>query len=74
MLDAYIYDGLRSPIGRHAGKLAGVRPDDLAGEVIAGVVKRNKAPGSGRGAESSTAKLVPFAGPSSAGLVLQGRF
>ncbi|MBI2749261.1 MAG: 3-oxoadipyl-CoA thiolase [Burkholderiales bacterium] len=41
MLDAYIYDGLRSPIGRHAGKLATVRPDDLAGEVIAEVVKRN---------------------------------
>ena len=41
MLDAYIYDGLRSPIGRHAGKLAGLRPDDLAGEVIAEVVKRN---------------------------------
>jgi len=42
MLDAYIYDGIRSPIGRHAGKLAPVRPDDLAGEVIAEVVKRNK--------------------------------
>ncbi len=42
MLDAYIYDGLRSPIGRHAGKLAAVRPDDLAGEVIAEVVRRNK--------------------------------
>lgn len=41
MLDAYIYDGIRSPIGRHAGKLAPVRPDDLAGEVIAEVVKRN---------------------------------
>lgn len=41
MIDAYIYDGLRSPIGRHAGKLAGLRPDDLAGEVIAEVVKRN---------------------------------
>ncbi|MDH4094152.1 MAG: 3-oxoadipyl-CoA thiolase [Betaproteobacteria bacterium] len=41
MLDAYLYDGLRSPIGRHAGKLAPVRPDDLAGEVIAEVVKRN---------------------------------
>jgi acetyl-CoA C-acetyltransferase len=35
MLDAYIYDGLRSPIGRHAGALAGVRPDDL----LAGVMK-----------------------------------
>src|SRR5437016_11399919 len=42
MLDAYIYDGLRSPIGRHAGKLAPLRPDDLAGEVIKEVVKRNQ--------------------------------
>ncbi|KPK05800.1 MAG: beta-ketoadipyl CoA thiolase [Betaproteobacteria bacterium SG8_39] len=42
MLDAYIYDGLRSPIGRHAGKLAPVRPDDLAGEVIKEVVARNQ--------------------------------
>jgi 3-oxoadipyl-CoA thiolase len=42
MLDAYLYDGLRSPIGRHAGKLAGLRPDDLAGEVIKEVVGRNK--------------------------------
>ncbi len=41
MLDAYIYDGLRSPIGRHAGKLAPLRPDDLAGEVIKEVVGRN---------------------------------
>jgi 3-oxoadipyl-CoA thiolase len=42
MLDAYIYDGLRSPIGRHAGKLAPLRPDDLAAEVIKEVVGRNK--------------------------------
>jgi acetyl-CoA C-acetyltransferase len=42
MLDAYIYDGLRSPIGRHAGKLSPVRPDDLAAEVIKEVVSRNK--------------------------------
>jgi acetyl-CoA C-acetyltransferase len=42
MLDAYIYDGLRSPIGRHAGKLSPVRPDDLASEVIKEVVARNK--------------------------------
>ena len=41
MLDAYIYDGLRTPIGRHAGKLAPVRPDDLAAEVIREVVARN---------------------------------
>src|SRR5438132_2383360 len=42
MLDAFIYDGLRTPIGRHAGNLAAVRPDDLAAEVIREVVARNK--------------------------------
>jgi acetyl-CoA C-acetyltransferase len=42
MLDAFIYDGLRTPIGRHAGKLAPLRPDDLAAEVIKEVVARNK--------------------------------
>ena len=44
MLDAYIYDGLRTPIGRHAGKLAPLRPDDLAAEVIREVVARNAIP------------------------------
>lgn len=29
MLDAYIYDGLRSPFGRHGGALATVRPDNM---------------------------------------------
>ena len=42
MLDAYLYDGLRTPIGRHAGKLAPVRPDELAAEAIRQVVSRNK--------------------------------
>ena len=32
--DAFIYAGTRSPFGRHGGVLAGVRPDDLLGEVI----------------------------------------
>jgi acetyl-CoA C-acetyltransferase len=41
MLDAYIYDGLRSPFGRHAGALAAVRPDDLVAEVMRAVVARN---------------------------------
>src|SRR2546428_2562185 len=41
MLDAFIYDGLRTPIGRHAGNLAAVRPDDLAADVIGEVVARN---------------------------------
>ncbi|SRR5579885_191913 len=41
MIDAYVYDGLRTPIGRHAGALAAVRPDDLLAGVIAAVVGRN---------------------------------
>ncbi len=41
MLDAYIYAGLRSPIGRHAGQLAAVRPDDLAATVIRELVARS---------------------------------
>jgi len=38
MLDAYIYSGLRSPFGRHAGALAKLRPDDMLASVIAKVV------------------------------------
>jgi len=34
MRDAYIYGGLRTPIGRHAGALAAVRPDDMAAHAI----------------------------------------
>ena len=41
MLDAYIYDGLRSPFGRHAGLLAPVRPDDLVATVMAELVGRS---------------------------------
>ena len=41
MLDAYIYDGLRTPIGRHAGALAPVRPDDLLAGVIKALIGRN---------------------------------
>jgi len=40
MLDAYILDGLRSPIGRSGGTLATVRPDDLLGDVIRSLVAR----------------------------------
>jgi len=39
MLDAYIYNGLRTPFGRNAGSLATVRPDDLLGGVIRAVVE-----------------------------------
>ncbi len=41
MLDAYIYDGLRSAFGRHAGCLASVRPDDLVAEVMRALVARS---------------------------------
>jgi acetyl-CoA C-acetyltransferase len=38
MLDAYIYTGLRTPFGRHAGALAKMRPDDMLAAVITKVV------------------------------------
>ncbi|WP_201558049.1 3-oxoadipyl-CoA thiolase [Psychrobacter sp. 72-O-c] len=44
MLDAYIYDGLRSPFGRHAGALASVRPDDLVATVIKALVDKHQLP------------------------------
>ncbi len=40
-MSAYIYDGLRTPFGRHAGGLAKVRPDDLLASVIKALVERN---------------------------------
>ncbi|MBW0148336.1 3-oxoadipyl-CoA thiolase [Marinobacter arenosus] len=40
-MSAYIYDGLRTPFGRHAGALAPVRPDDLLASVIRALVERN---------------------------------
>src|SRR5688500_11817770 len=41
MLDAYIYEGLRTPFGRHAGALAKVRPDDLLADVIKSLLKQS---------------------------------
>jgi acetyl-CoA C-acetyltransferase len=41
MLDAYLYNGLRTPFGRHAGALARLRPDDMLAAVIAEVVKES---------------------------------
>ncbi|WP_286967276.1 MULTISPECIES: 3-oxoadipyl-CoA thiolase [Arsenicicoccus] len=38
---AYIVDGVRTPIGRYAGALAPVRPDDLAAHVIRTLVQRH---------------------------------
>jgi 3-oxoadipyl-CoA thiolase len=38
--DAVIVDAVRTPIGRHGGALARVRPDDLAATAIEALVKR----------------------------------
>jgi acetyl-CoA acyltransferase len=40
-VDAFICDAVRTPIGRYAGVLAGIRPDDLAAMVIRALVERN---------------------------------
>jgi acetyl-CoA C-acetyltransferase len=42
MLDAYIYDGVRSPFGRQAGGLARIRPDDLLAQVMQALMARSK--------------------------------
>jgi len=42
MLDAYLYEGLRTPFGRHAGVLAKVRPDDLLADVMKNVMAKSK--------------------------------
>jgi len=41
MLEAYIYDGLRTPFGRHGGSLATVRPDDLVAQLMSALVQRS---------------------------------
>ena len=40
MAEAWIIDAVRTPIGRHAGALAGVRPDDLGAVAIRALVER----------------------------------
>jgi acetyl-CoA acyltransferase len=41
MLDAFICDAIRTPIGRYGGGLATIRPDDLAAHVIRTLMQRN---------------------------------
>ena len=41
MTEAFICDGIRTPIGRYGGALASVRPDDLAALVIRELMARN---------------------------------
>lgn len=40
-MSAFIYDGLRTAFGRHAGSLSRIRPDDLLADVIRALVSRN---------------------------------
>ncbi len=42
MKNAYIIDGVRTPIANFAGSLATVRPDDLAAHVIKILIEKNK--------------------------------
>ena len=44
MLNAYIYDGIRTPFGRHAGSLASIRPDDLAAYAIKALLEKHDLP------------------------------
>ncbi len=48
MSEAFIVDGVRTPIGRYGGALAHVRPDDLAAHVIKELGKRFPAIGGDR--------------------------
>ena len=41
-METYIVDGVRSPIGMKNGNLMGVRPDDLATDVVKVLLERNK--------------------------------
>src|SRR6185312_9273266 len=44
MPDAYIVDAVRTPVGRYAGALSSVRPDDLAARVISAAAERTDLP------------------------------
>ena len=41
MSKSVIVDALRSPIGLKNGEMIGIRPDDLAAQVVKGLIERN---------------------------------
>jgi acetyl-CoA C-acetyltransferase len=41
MEEVYVVDAIRTPVGKYAGALSSVRPDDLAALVIKELIKRN---------------------------------
>jgi acetyl-CoA C-acetyltransferase len=44
MSDAFLVGGVRTPVGRYGGRLAGSRPDDLAALVVREAVTRSRVP------------------------------
>ncbi|HVV49564.1 MAG TPA: acetyl-CoA C-acyltransferase [Polyangia bacterium] len=60
MREVFVVDAVRTPIGRHRGALAEVRPDDLGALVIAELVKRT-------GVEPATIDDVQFGCANQAG-------
>lgn len=44
MSEAYLVDGVRTPVGRYGGALASVRPDDLAALVVGETARRSAVP------------------------------
>src|SRR6195952_3586226 len=44
MTSSFVYDGVRTPFGRHGKALAGVRPDDLAAHVLKSLLARTPDP------------------------------
>ncbi|MGH2697992.1 MAG: thiolase family protein [Actinomycetota bacterium] len=47
MREVLIIDAVRTPMGRFAGVLAEMRPDDMAAHVIASLIERNEVDGAG---------------------------
>ena len=41
MKSAYVIDAVRTPVGKYAGALSGIRPDDLLAHVIKSLLQRN---------------------------------
>ncbi|MEC9105229.1 MAG: 3-oxoadipyl-CoA thiolase, partial [Pseudomonadota bacterium] len=41
MTEAFLCDGLRTPIGRYGGALSSVRPDDMLAQVMRDLAARN---------------------------------
>ena len=59
-MEAFVLDGVRTPIGRYGGALSGVRPDDLGAHVVRAVVERT-------GIDPNDIDEVVFGGANQAG-------